>query len=92
MWSGYDSKLHGLCATCKFAEECVLRDKRGQDALYCELYERRASESSAGKEPEGGAGDNHPLQALGLCATCANAGTCRLARSEAGVWHCEEYA
>ena len=33
-----------------------------------------------------------PQQApRGLCENCKNLPTCRLAKCEAGVWHCEEY-
>lgn len=92
MWSGYESKYSGLCATCKHADICVFRCKRGKDALYCELFEHCALGAGGKGVDMAATGEGDQQLSLGLCATCANAGSCRLARPEAGVWHCEEYA
>jgi len=39
---------------------------------------------AVGKEAE-------PEVYKGLCVNCENRETCRLAKSEGGIWHCEEY-
>jgi len=92
VWSGERTAPAGLCPTCKFRRGCVFREKRGVDALYCEMFEHRAfgdgpeGQPSARENDTGGDGG-----ARGLCATCAGAATCAHPRPEAGIWHCEEY-
>lgn len=86
----------GLCVTCNNSESCVYRKRRGTDALYCELYDgymlspvhRDASSAMAGStEPTSTEAADH----TGLCVNCQHRHDCGLARTEGGIWHCEEY-
>ena len=85
----------GLCVTCNNSSTCVYRKRRGTDAIYCELYDGFALPENGG----GGSAKATPekqvdigmAQAKGLCVNCAHRDTCQLAKSECGVWHCEEY-
>lgn len=96
--AGANSYAGGLCGGCVYADSCALRDKRGSDALYCELFDPH------GLSPDGDtdrlAGSDHSLgqaapidedRTVGLCANCAERETCTLPRPEEGVWHCSEY-
>jgi len=54
-------------------------------------YRKDDKDQSPGEQvsSEKSAGDAGKCK--GLCANCANRGSCLLPRSEGGVWHCEEY-
>ena len=88
------SSFVGLCSTCNNAATCTYRALRGGDALFCEMFDDYVPEPSlrltaavAAAVPE----DFQPLPFAGLCVNCESRNTCQWARSEGGVWHCEEY-
>ena len=101
MMSSLAARSAGLCSTCNNNNNgvaCGYRALRGYDALFCEMFDispdgRRGEvktrfvtvKTSAVSEETG------PEVYKGLCINCENRETCRLAKSEGGIWHCEEY-
>jgi len=84
----------GLCSSCSNASSCCFRQKRGFDAIFCEMYvcdTDSAVVDDAGKQADSLAPVLNPGEFKGLCINCANRETCKLAKPEEGVWHCEEY-
>jgi hypothetical protein len=86
--------LTGLCANCCRGEDCSLRRDRPAPVIQCEeydierppTYKRRATrvrETATFVE----AGETRK----GLCANCEGWATCSFPKSEAGIWHCQEY-
>jgi hypothetical protein len=93
--------LTGLCVTCNNAADCVYRNRRGFDALFCELFEGQAisgNGSSAGDAASQVVAAHEEPRVIdirelkGLCVNCAYRDVCKLPRPRGGVWHCEEYA
>ncbi len=87
----------GLCLTCNNSGTCVYRNRRGTDAIYCELYDGYAipqnghGSKMTGAAVVGGSLDAGATQTRGLCVNCEHRDSCQLAKPESGVWHCEEY-
>lgn len=84
-----------LCINCDEAEHCRLRSNAKEPIFYCEEYQCITSQSTA-SERRAAAGlaitkPDSSERAPGLCINCSHADTCRLPKSEAGVWYCEEY-
>ena len=88
-----DNGFVGLCATCNNAKDCVYRSLRGTDAVYCETFDGFAPSPVRDTAPLA------PAKARtakyedfkGLCMNCQSRNECALAKSDTGVWHCEEY-
>jgi len=81
----------GLCAECGWAASCTIPADSDEPIVSCayferiDVYERRkARDAEAINRPD-------PSRMEGLCADCANRGSCMF-RREGGTWHCEEYA
>jgi len=86
----------GLCATCNNSGTCVYRKRRGTDAIYCELHDGYTTpQNGRGLKVTSAVIDvSHELgmsEVKGLCVNCTHRDSCRLAKPESGVWHCEEY-
>jgi hypothetical protein len=89
----------GLCSTCNNRPTCVLREKRGYDALFCEEFDdfsqtngdAASSPTEAASAPAPSAKSGTKPQLKGLCVNCEHRDDCVLPRPEGGVWHCEEY-
>jgi len=84
----------GLCSSCINAPICCLRQKRGFDAIYCEMFEVSADpigDNRAGGNEDVTAPVIEPSRFKGLCINCANRETCKMVKPDEGVWHCEEY-
>ena len=87
----------GLCATCNNRPTCLLRAKRGKDALFCELFDDYVGPSDSDSAvatagPHGEPSANSPdAKYKGLCVNCEHRETCTLPKPKSGVWHCEEY-
>ena len=82
---------NGICSTCNQAQDCGhLKRNPGVLIWECENFDGYA-------EPRRSRSPVFAAQALdkgghrGLCVNCGNKDTCRFARPETGVWHCEEY-
>jgi hypothetical protein len=95
-----DNHSAGLCVTCNNATTCVHRQRRGLDALYCELFDDYVEPASA--EPHRSAAvapEPHTILAagekdsefIGLCINCDNRDTCTYPKPEGRIWQCEEY-
>lgn len=98
-----EAKSIGICSTCNNCLTCGYRALRGGDALFCEMFDDYVPSPNGGN---GGGDVGSPTVEIeadvvekatesevykGLCVNCEDRRTCRLARSEGGVWHCEEY-
>jgi hypothetical protein len=95
-------KQPGLCMTCVHNATCTFRRDPAQPVIHCEEFDGfvkveadfnrrlvpvRVRATSAQDDPE----DVAASQAKGLCQNCAHRNSCMFPKSEAGVWHCEEY-
>jgi len=90
----------GLCSTCNNAPSCFYHHSRGP-ALFCELFDNYVSpgvQTFAAGAPQATVPlftSNPALEEAaeytGLCMNCENRQTCGHAKSEGGVWHCEDY-
>jgi len=84
-------QLKGLCVGCDSAEGCMYRETSRETVHYCEEFFSSGSVSEpapsvmAAQEPTG------PKGLKGLCVNCENNSSCLHAKTEGGVWHCEEY-
>ena len=100
MSSTSTAKSIGLCSTCNNSLTCGYRALRGGDALFCEMFDDYMPSPNGGN---GGVKGSASVEVdvvekvtdaevfKGLCVNCEDRRTCRLANSEGGVWHCEEY-
>ncbi len=85
-----------LCITCNDQDLCISDSRR--PVMFCEQFDDYTPESEKSfiTEPKTDSGriDNagsEDYQYLGLCMNCDHRASCPLAKSEGGVWHCEEY-
>ena len=90
----------GLCMTCNNAPDCYYHARRGP-ALFCELFDGRAlpaeripsekatrpADSLAARRVT----EEEAPKYTGLCMNCEKREVCDTARTEGGIWHCEEY-
>lgn len=94
--------VEGLCSTCRYSSKCAFLKESIQDVQFCEEYEadaslRKRKKIASPKELEidspyaKGEGDRAARTALGLCRNCDQYPICNFVKTEAGVWHCEEY-
>jgi hypothetical protein len=99
-------ELKGLCVTCNHAGFCLELARETGPIWHCEQFDdsvpatSRLDASAGTATPEEGARRTSTAQSAkpapdmvppGLCANCKNLPTCCFPKSEAGVWHCEEY-
>ena len=101
MLSSVAARSAGLCSTCNNNNNgvaCGYRALRGCDALYCEMFDISPNGSDGEVrarfvtvETVAVSEEVKPEVYKGLCINCENREICRLAKSEGGVWHCEEY-
>jgi hypothetical protein len=86
-----------LCAACVQGETCNLRQMPTTPVHECNEYDDGApvmAQATAGllSVTVASANDDVAPTALnGLCMNCDHEATCKLPRSDGGVWHCEEY-
>jgi len=87
-------KPNELCVTCIHQKDCVFAGKGKKPVMQCEEFDFMNKDIHINSE---NILQNENLEAVyvqqfkGLCATCENRDSCVLKKSEAGVWHCEEY-
>lgn len=88
----------GLCSTCNNNSTCRFKRDPEKPVLYCEEFD----DYTAPVSDDENISTTTPLvrsdvkkkdskKFKGLCVNCANRETCKLPKSETGVWHCEEY-
>lgn len=83
-----------LCTTCNHVDECLVpRSDSRRPVVYCEEFDDYSpappKENFAKKplfEPV-----REDFDFKGLCINCEHRDNCIQARTEGGVWHCEEY-
>lgn len=90
-----ESGTVSLCDTCIHSAHCSLHARFAGPVLECNEFEgiNGAASPKHGKIiafPESDRQKTGDLS-LGLCATCLNRDTCKFAKPDTGVWHCEEY-
>lgn len=92
MLTATGAETAGLCSTCNNRSSCVYREKRGKDAIYCEMFDCCSNGNRDSTTEDRMAVDKKASSEYkGLCANCVHRETCVLHRPEGGVWHCEEY-
>lgn len=85
-----------LCTTCNDQNLCISDSRR--PVMFCEQFDDYTPESERSYKAvpmtdsdEIGHAGTDDYKYLGLCMNCDHRKTCPLAKSEGGVWHCEEY-
>ena len=83
----------GLCTTCDNMTDCVFYKANGKSVQQCEEYTMHAGSAAASPEAAPEVQDATPIEYeyKGLCMNCEKRTACHLAKSEGGIWHCEEY-
>ena len=83
----------GICLTCNHFEHCRLRPEERFPVWFCEQFDDYAPADNPGRNPGGESPTPSAIgkKLNGLCVNCELAADCALAKSEGGVWHCEEY-
>ncbi len=81
-----------VCVNCTHRRTCMYFKNRRYPIVFCEEFQTaeglKTPPRQAKKSP---LHETQPDLSLGLCANCENRFHCTYARSEGGVWHCEEY-
>ena len=77
-----------LCSTCAAAPTCIHRTT-GKPVYSCDDYENHPT--VAAPVPSTARTDIKPVTLKGLCVDCKHRESCILAKTQGGVWHCEEY-
>jgi len=85
-----------LCMTCNDQNLCISDSRR--PVMFCEQFDdfTQMPEKAIEPKPETHSkkvddDDTDDYKFLGLCINCDHRKICPLAKSEGGVWHCEEY-
>jgi len=78
-----------LCATCAHADFCINRKGHDLPVYYCEEYD--SIETPVEYKPTPVMEGKQPRELMAICATCDRRETCTIARSQTGIWHCEDY-
>lgn len=82
----------GLCQNCNHGESCTITNQDGRDVHLCEEFDSyvpvlpKSIRSSLNINA-----DSSENTIKGLCANCENNSICSYAKTEGGVWQCEEY-
>jgi hypothetical protein len=83
----------GLCTTCDNMSSCVFYTANGKPVQQCEEYSisstSKVTDSRLASAAEEAAPKEYEFK--GLCMNCEKRKVCRFAKSEGGIWHCEEY-
>jgi len=77
-----------LCSTCAEAPTCINRTA-GKPVYYCDDYQNHPSVEAP--VPTTVSDKAEPVTLQGLCVNCIHRDGCTLAKTQGGVWHCEEY-
>ena len=84
-----------LCSTCKHAQQCTLKCKGEKPVFYCEEFDfdrpiamNIVNPFQVHPRP---AKTNGKTQYVGLCSDCEDRHECGSAKTEGGIWHCQEY-
>ena len=92
--------LAGLCRLCDNADHCTFLRNPGQGVFECDEFKVLASAPPMTIAQPGPMARRQPVlvhrgtettSLQGLCRTCEHRAGCTYARTEGGVWHCEEY-
>ena len=85
-----------LCMTCNDQAICISDSRR--PVMFCEQFDDYTPEPEKTYQSKSPAvsdkvdkADKDDYPYLGLCMNCDHRKTCPLAKSEGGVWHCEDY-
>ena len=83
----------GLCTTCDHLSSCVFYMANGKSVQQCEEYAMSVDAGMTDRRMKTAAEEAAPkeYEYKGLCMNCEKRNVCRFAKSEGGIWHCEEY-
>jgi len=89
-------EFSGLCANCNNTDHCTYARNARKPVQFCEMHDGYSEEPARADLSEVLRPDPADLRpevpfSKGLCVNCAHRETCAWAKSESGVWHCEEY-
>lgn len=87
---------YDLCTTCDFQHDCLRRRTLIRPVHFCEEFATHAwpdeNPYTTPLRPAPPASAIEKPRYSGLCMNCDHRGHCRLACTEGGIWHCEEYS
>jgi len=92
----------GLCSTCNNALTCGFLDNIQKPVWQCEEYDNiiPSTRKTIGKRvfpqtqfsiASNNISSQNSNKYKGLCVNCENRETCKHAKVEGGIWHCEDY-
>ena len=89
-------EVSGLCVTCTSAETCMYRKNATSAIHYCEEFDdsRNVTVTKLRHTPPTLTPREEykaPTGMKGLCVNCEHVNTCEHAKTQGGVWHCENY-
>ena len=87
------SPISGICSTCIHLDDCLHRLESGQVIWFCEEFDdfipteplANTSNTDQPESPDAGG------EFMGLCVNCEHRDYCVQAKTDGGVWFCEEY-
>lgn len=91
------AEYRGLCACCENSLVCTYQRDPDQPVLMCEEFVAHSNlqveirfryVGEAPQQPERDDTERYK----GLCVNCERRRDCSYAKTEEGVWHCDEYA
>ena len=89
-------EVSGLCVSCITAETCMYRKGSKEPVAYCEEFSTHGNQVSTKLRhvtPQLTPSEKilDPAGLKGLCVNCDHRATCTHAKTEGGIWHCEDY-
>jgi|DewCreStandDraft_4_1066084.scaffolds.fasta_scaffold00019_322 transcription elongation factor Elf1 len=97
-----DSKIFtagyvGICANCNHINECSFRQKSNKPVWYCDQYdaftksERQIHNRDSPQNPNPSETETEIFIFKGLCVNCEKRFGCVYAKTNGGIWHCNDY-
>jgi len=87
------SEFNDLCQTCNFGPTCARRKHHNKPVWFCEEFDdyQPAPRKMMEREKKSQTAAKASSLVQGLCVNCEYNLDCAIPKSEAGIWHCEEY-
>ena len=84
-------EYRGLCSTCKNASGCVFPRSIEHPVMHCDEFDGHEGPKTIVTPRIVTVINDEKAEFKGLCRNCENRNGCTYPKSEAGVWHCDEY-